>query len=163
MVSWVNTLYTEEGALMSQYGLEGKEYSFREDGLWEWCEDANTVAQTILPTMTIGGGSPVPGITPVEFQTKYADESIRQEVQELEKLKGYSKLPYPQVTLSKEDEQAIQTIQAELSAYVETAMARFVNGDVPLDDEQWTIFCETAEQKGLSRAVAIWQKYIGGQ
>ena len=163
MVSWVNTLYTEEGALMSQYGLEGKEYSFREDGRWEWCEDANTVAQTILPTMTIGGGSPVPGITPVAFQAKYADESIRQEVQDLEKLKGYSKLPYPQVTLSKEDEQTLQTIQADLSAYAEKAMARFVVGDVPLDDEQWTVFCETAEQKGLSRAVAIWQKYIGGK
>jgi len=105
----------------------------------------------------------VPGITPVAFQAKYADESIRQEVQELEKLKGYSKLPYPQVTLSKEDEQTLQTIQADLSAYAEKAMARFVVGDVPLDDEQWTVFCETAEQKGLSRAVAIWQKYIGGK
>ena len=160
LVRWVNILYTEEGALMAQYGLEGKEYIFREDGLWEWSDDESTVAQVVLPSMTIGGGSPTPGITPVEFQTKYVDESTRQEVLELVKLKECSKLPYPQVTLSKEDEQTLDSIQKDLSAYAEAAMARFVTGDIPLDDEQWANFCETVEQKGLSRAIAVWQKYI---
>ena len=160
MVSWVNILYTEEGALMAQYGLEGKEYTFREDGLWEWSDDESTVAQEVLPSMTIGGGSPIPGVTPVIFQTKYVNESTRQEVLELIELKEYSKLPYPQVTLSKEDAQTIDSIQKDLSAYAEETMARFVTGDIPLDDEQWAVFCETVEQKGLSRAVAVWQKYI---
>lgn len=160
LVSWVNYLYTEEGALMAQYGLEGKEYSFREDGLWEWNEDESTVAQYVLTRQTIGGGAAVPGRTPVEFQEKYVNEGTRTEVEDLFELKQYSELPYPQVILSKEDEKAVASIQKDLSAYVETTMARFVTGDIPLNDEQWTLFCETVEKKGLSKSIEIWQKYI---
>ena len=39
-------------------------------------------------------------------------------------------------------------------------MARFVTGDIPLDDAQWKIFCDTVEEKGLGRMAEIWQKYI---
>ena len=46
------------------------------------------------------------------------------------------------------------------SVYAEAAMARFVTGDVELNDEQWKLFCDTAEELGLSRMIEIWQKYI---
>ncbi len=163
LVSWVNILYTEEGSLMAQYGLEGKEYSFREDGLWEWNEDLNTIAEYTLPMNTIGTGAVAPGITPVEFQTKYSDEEARQDILELLELKKYSVLPMPAVTLSREDEAEIAEIQAGLSGYAETAMARFVTGDVPLNDTEWQTFCNTVEEKGLSRMLGIWQKYTGKQ
>ena len=160
LVSWVNFLYTEEGALMAQYGLEGKEYSFREDGLWEWTEDLTTVAQQMLPMNTIGSGSAAPGITPVEFQTLYSEEDTRQDILEVIELKKYAVLPVQPVTLNREDEEEIASIQADLSVYAETTMARFVTGDIPLDDEQWEIFCENVEAKGLGRMIEIWQKYI---
>ena len=160
LVSWVNTLYTEEGALMAQYGLEGKEYSFRDDGLWEWNEDQTTVAQYTLPSNTIGTGAAAPGITPVEFTTRYSDDEARQDILELKELKTYSVQPMPEITLSKEDESTIAEIQLKLSVYAETAMARFVTGDIPLTDAEWKIFCDTAEEKGLSRMIEIWQKYV---
>ena len=160
LIRWVNFLYTEEGALMAQYGLEGKEYSFREDGLWEWNEDISTVADYLLLANTIGTGAAFPGITPVDFQTRYSDDDARQGILELIELKKYAVLPMPAVTLTREDEKAIAAIQAELSPYAETAMARFVTGDVPLDDEQWELFCRNAEEKGLNEMIAIWQKYV---
>ena len=160
LVSWVNYLYTEEGALMAQYGLENEEYTFREDGLWEWNEDLTTVAQNLMPEKTIGTGTPAPGITPVDFQILYNDEETRRDIQQLMGLKEYTVLPYPLVTLSKEDEAAIAKIQKELAAYAETTMARFVTGDIPLDDEQWGTFCRTVEEKGLNEMIALWQKYI---
>ena len=39
-------------------------------------------------------------------------------------------------------------------------MARFVTGDVPLDDEQWEIFCRTVDEKGLQKIIGIFQKYL---
>ena len=160
LVSWVNLLYTEEGAMMAQYGLEGQEYSFRDDGLWEWNEDLNTIAEVVVPSNTIGTGAAAPGISPLEFQAKYNDEEARQDILELMELKEYSILPMPQIMLSREDGNAVADIQADLSGYAETAMARFVTGDVPLNDEEWKAFCDTAEAKGLSRMTEIWQKYI---
>ena len=160
VISWVNILYTEEGALTAEYGQEGKEYSFRDDGLWEWNDDISTVADYVLPVNTIGTGAAFPGLTPVEFQAKYSDEDARTSILELIELKEYTVLPMPAVTLTREDEKAISAIQASLSPYAETAMARFVTGDVPLDDEQWELFCRTVEEKGLNEMIAIWQKYV---
>ena len=39
-------------------------------------------------------------------------------------------------------------------------MARFVTGDIPLNDEEWENFCAAVEDKGLSSMIEIWQKYI---
>ena len=160
LVSWVNYLYTEEGALMAQYGLEDEEYVFREDGMWEWKEDTNTVAEYIIPASTMGTGTPMPGICPVEFQLKYSDEEARADIEQLIKFHKYTVLPYPYVTLTREDEDSVAKIQKELSGYAEATMARFVTGDIPLNDEQWDLFCRTAEERGLNEMIAVWQKYI---
>ena len=160
LVAWVNYLYTEEGALMAQYGLEGEEYIYREDGLWEWKQDANTVAQYVIPSSTMGTGAAMPGICPVDFQLKYSDEEARKDIEQLLNFRRYTVLPFPYVTLTRDDEEAVSKIQKELSEYAETAMARFVTGDIPLNDEQWSLFCKTAEEKGLNEMTAIWQKYI---
>ena len=39
-------------------------------------------------------------------------------------------------------------------------MARFVTGDIELTDENWELFCKTAEEKGLQEMVEIWQNAI---
>ena len=77
-----------------------------------------------------------------------------------EELKKMTVLPMPLVMLSPEDEAEIAGIQLKLSGYAETTMARFVTGDVELNDEQWKLFCDTVEELGLSRMIEIWQKYI---
>ena len=39
-------------------------------------------------------------------------------------------------------------------------MACFVTGDIPLDDENWQVFCDKVHELGLDDAVSIWQKYV---
>ena len=96
----------------------------------------------------------------MEFQTLYSDEAARNDIIALTELKAYSVLPMPVVSLSREDEAAIALVQNKLSVYAETAMARFVTGDVPLNDEQWAVFCDTVKKLGLDEMIEIWQKYI---
>ena len=162
MLQWVDYLYTEEGSLLAMYGLEGQEYSFRDDGMWEWNEDQDTVTNYIVPMNTIrtlGADATAPGIMPVEFTGKYGDEETREDIQEVIGATEFFRLPIPPYTMTREDQKAVNDIQAELSPYAETTMARFVTGDIPLDDENWKVFCDTAEEKGLSDMIAIWQKY----
>ncbi len=159
LVAWVNSLYTEEGALMAQYGLEGQEYIWKEDGTWEWLDDLTTVAQQVIPQRTIANGAALPCITPVEFQTKYASEQTRRDILQIEAVEKLSVLPFPIVNLKAEDEAEIARIQQELAPYAEQTMAGFVTGDIPLDDEQWQIFCDSVREKGLDDMISIWQKY----
>lgn len=160
LVNWVNYLYTEEGSRMAQFGLEGEDYAFRDDGKWEWMEDLNTVARVVLTNRTIASGSSIPGISSAEFQVQYSDEEAAGDIAELLELKKTAVEPYPPVTMSKEDEEAVARIQKDLSPYAETTMAQFVTGDIPLNDEQWQIFCKKAEDLGLNEMIDIFQKYI---
>ena len=157
LVSWVNTLYTEEGSRLAHYGVEGEEYIFGDNGMWEWSESLETVANEILPTHTISEGGIAPGYTDAEFQLLYRDENTRETVKAMKALKQYSVIPYPPVTLDAETEKRVAEIQADLSRYAERTMARFVTGDIGLTDENWNEFCRTAEEKGLQEMVEIWQ------
>ncbi|MCR5297288.1 MAG: extracellular solute-binding protein [Clostridiales bacterium] len=160
LVRWVNFLYTEEGARLAQYGEEGTEYSFTENGTWEWNEDLSTIAQITLPSNTISFGLPAPGIAAEEFQKKYVEDTTRETVEQMAELKKYSVLPYPYVYLSDEDAAAIAALQADIMGYAEEAMACFVTGDLELNDENWNTFCETVRAKGLEDEISIWQKYV---
>ena len=159
LVQWVNALYTEEGAILAQYGVEGEEFSWNENGYWEWNEDLTTVAQEILPGHTISSGSVPPGIALEDFQLHYGDETTRRTIEQLAQVKSYAVLPYPLVTPDEADRAEIARIQKELMGYAEEAMACFVTGDTELNDENWESFCRTVHEKGLDDAIAIWQKY----
>ena len=160
LVAWVNTLYTQEGSLMAFYGVEGEEYIWNEEGMWEWNYPLQTVADEILPTHTISEGGTSPSFVDPGFQLKYRDEATRNTVAALQNLKQYSVIPYPPVTLSAEDETRVAEIQNDLSRYVEKAMACFVTGDTELTDENWNEFCRTVDEKGLQEMIDIWQKAI---
>ena len=160
LVAWVNFLYTEEGSRMAQYGLEGEEYSWTGDGMWEWNEDLQTVANYLLPEATIGSGNAAPGIELEDFQLKYTDESTRRNIEMMFEAKQYSVKPFPNVTLNDEDAAEIARIQKDLGKYAEQAMACFVTGDIPLDDANWQAFCDKVRELGLDDAVSIWQKYV---
>ena len=160
LVEWVNILYTEAGSRMAYYGVEGDEYQWNEEGLWEWNTSLENVADEILPKHTISEGGVAPTYIDSDFQAQYMDETTRTIVNGMIGLKQYSVIPYPQVTLSAEDEARVAEIQNDLSRYAERAMARFVTGDIELTDENWDLFCRTVNEKGLQEMIGIWQDAI---
>jgi putative aldouronate transport system substrate-binding protein len=160
LVAWVNRLYTEETGRLAHYGKEGEDYILTEGGYWEWNADLQTAGEVILPENTISEGGTAPGVTDSEFQLRYADEATRRNIEQLSALKAFTVSPFPQVTLTAEDEKRIAEIQKDLSGYAEKAMACFVTGDTELTDESWAEFCRSVDDKGLTEMIAIWQKYI---
>ncbi len=160
LVAWVNTLYTEDGNRLAYYGVEGEDYIRTDDGMWEWNTTLETVANKILPTHTISEGGTAPGYTDETFQMQYRDEDTRNAVEAMSRLKQYSILPYPPVTLNAESEKRVDEIQNDLSRYAEKTMARFVTGDIELTDENWDIFCRTVEKKGLQEMISLWQAAV---
>lgn len=160
LIAWVNNLYTEEGGRLINYGLEGEEYEWNEDGSWEWMSPLDTVANEILPQHTLSEGGVAPGYMDDVFQAKYKDENTRNIVTAMQTLKQYSVFPYPLVTLTAEQEKRVAEIQDQLSRYVEKTLACFVTGDIELTDENWNTFCKTVDEKGLQEMIGIWQDAV---
>lgn len=160
LLSWVDYLYTEEGCRLAQAGLEGVEYEMDEEGNWNWLEDGETVARTVLATATIAEGGSVPGLSSVEFQRTYDDKETHRAVEALLELKQVSVTPYPLVYLDGENQARLDALQADVGRYAEQAMVWFVTGDVPLNDDTWADFCQQLTDRGMDEIIAILQGAI---
>ena len=145
---------------MAQAGLEGVEYIVNEDGTWNWTEDGETVARTVLATATLAVGGTVPGLSSVAFQRTYDDKETHRAVEALVELKKVSVIPYPLVYLSKDDQTRLDELQADAGRYVEQAMVWFVTGDTPLNDATWADFRREATDRGMDEIIAILQGAI---
>lgn len=157
LLSWVDFLYSQEGCMLAEAGLEGEEYEVLSDGTWSWLADAQTISRTILQEYTIAEGTATPGYVPLSYQMNYDDDGAHRAVVMLDGLRQVSVLPYPLVYLSADQQRRIDELWAEIGPYSETVMARFVVGDYPLDDAAWQSFCDTLHKMGLTEMVTIWQ------
>lgn len=160
MVSWVDYLYSEEGCRLMQAGLEGEEYTVNADGTWDWIDSAESVANTVLANATISEGGNTPGLCSVTFQMTYDNADTHRIITSLKALKDVSRMPYPIVYLTQEDQAKVDAIQSDLGAYAEKAMIHFVTGDETLDDDSWNAFCQTVHDKGMDDMLVIWQAAV---
>lgn len=162
-LEWVDYLYTEEGYRLAQSGVEDEEYLWNDDGTWNWLLDDQTVAMMVLPAVNMTEGGSMPGWSSVDFQLAYAEKQTHKAIEDILTLKKTSVLPYPLVTLTSEQRARIDAIQSGLSRYAERAMAWFVTGDMELNDDTWSAFCQTVEDMGLSEMVSIWQEALNSR
>lgn len=160
LLAWVDFLYSEEGCMLAEAGLEGEEYQVLSDGTWSWLSDAQTVSSTILQEYTIAEGAATPGYVPLSYQMNYDDDGAHRAVVMLSQLRDASTLPYPLVYLPEAQQRRVDELWAAIGPYSETTMARFVVGDYPLDDATWQTFCDTLQEMGLADMVSIWQSAL---
>lgn len=157
LLSWVDYLYSEEGAILAYFGLEGAEYQFTEDGTWDWIADAQTVSSQVVRESLIGDSGTFPGLSAGEFQLSYTDQTAVAIIKSLIHFDSFTVLPYPLVFLPKEDQLAIDQLQASLGKTVDETLSRFILGEIELNDETWQAFQEELVAQDLAEFLNIWQ------
>ena len=157
LLAWVDTLYTEEGFILAEAGMEGEEYTWNEDGTWLWEATAETLTAVVLPEATIRSGGTMPGYASVDFQQRIDDQATQHVVKSLLQLKAIDRLPVPQVYLTAEQQSRMDALIWDIGKYAEQQMVWFVTGDVQLTDESWADFCGQVKALGMDELVSIWQ------
>nr|MBR4281295.1 hypothetical protein [Clostridia bacterium] len=157
LLKWVDYLYTEEGFILSEAGLEGEEFSWNDDGTWLWETTSDTLLSSVLPAATLRSGVVMPGYASIDFQRKIDDNSTMHVVDSLVRLKSFDSLPYPMVYLTKEQQARVDELIVQIMKYAEYQMVWFVVGDVELNDDTWAAFCEQVKALGVVEMVEIWQ------
>ena len=160
---WVDYLYTEEGCYLARSGLQGKEYERLSDGTWYWLDSEDIVANTVLRDITISEGTTIPGYTPESFSLHYDNETAAPVVAAISRLAAIASEPYPQVYLTREQQEKVDTLWPALTTYAENTMACFVTGDIPLTDASWTDFTGKVKAMGMDELLQIWQAAYDAQ
>ena len=157
LVAWVDYLYTEEGFILAEAGMEGEEFDWNDDGTWLWVDNSETLSKVTLPRATMRSGTAMPGVTSIGFQQKLDDASTQRVISALARLRAIDTLPYPMVWLTQEQEDRVNELALQIARYAEQQMVWFVAGDVKLTDDTWTEFCQKVRELGVEEMVSIWQ------
>lgn len=157
LLRWVDFLYTEEGFILAEAGMEGVEFDVNDDGTWLWVDNTETLNLVTLPQATLRAGTPMPGVSSVDFQLRLDDAATVRIIQAIQRLREIDSEPYPMVWLTQEQQTRMNELIARIGSYAEQQMVWFVCGDVPLTDETWAEFCQTVRDLGVDEMVSIWQ------
>jgi putative aldouronate transport system substrate-binding protein len=153
---WIDHFYGEEGSIFFRYGIEGKTYNLRKDGLPEYTDEIwNDKRGT---GTTIGQFSPWPGGgAPHLISEKNSSAINPAEVQEAQtKLDPY--MPKQVFGAPLFDDKTVKEVNAlrqDIDTYIAETTTKMITGAVGFD--KWDEYVKTLEKMDLARLQKIYQ------
>lgn len=156
---WLDYLYTDEGALLANYGVEGDTFEFNEDGEPVFTDKilnnengwtmTQTVASYLCPSAGIANwsdwtrelaGVPEKDQACYDVWSEFSDDW---------------RLP-SSVTLTQDESTERAALYADISTIVKEQTAQFISGALDIE-ENWDAYISALEASGMERAIEITQ------
>ena len=147
-VNWMNNFYTNEGALLAQWGVEGLTYEIMEDGLRYFTDEIqnNPDGLSVFEAKAkhTRGYSTCPGVNIFLDSQEQKDLSIDQQYtypQQVDALRTYSKYSenrkktqVPDLEYDPKVASELSSLEFNINTYVYETVIRFITGDEPLSN-----------------------------
>lgn len=158
----IDYLYTLEGSLLTQFGVEDEDWKTNEYGGY-----TRITPEGMNPEEYRGGQVTPAAGTPLPFdlrgivannegslqQTNPRGYHILKETEE--KLVPHARYGYPLVYFSNDEQERLNVLDTDIKSYLEQMEAKFIAGDESLDN--WENYVQTLEKMGLEEYVQIHQ------
>lgn len=158
LVKLVEYMYSDEGYLLYNYGVEGETYTLADDGTPEWTDMmvnnpdyAFDIMEYLYATATIPGAR------------DYSREAFNFSENELRCMEVYGNMTdgaynYPTYAVMTGDESTkYSALSSDLETYTESAILAFITGQEELNDSSYNDFISTVQNMGIEEMVAIKQ------
>lgn len=174
MVAWVDLLYSEEGARVANYGIEGDTYDIVDNCVK--MRDKNNPSTTYgeevsFALMQMGGGTFCPTKLYTELDPFFdleADPSCRilQDTYDHFEAEDMFYRAWPSLSMTEEESAANADISADTDAYRLTYRAEVITGAKDLD-ATWDEYLEQLDAMGLQTAIdnmnAAYDRYLSAE
>ncbi|WP_038111760.1 extracellular solute-binding protein [Tuberibacillus calidus] len=153
---WLDYLYSPEGSIQVQFGLENKDWKWTDDSKSKWVLTPPKGMNTTQASAQAAPGSTSP--TPYVIRTDFMSKEDNPTIHLIEKwisdeLVPYAKLPLPDVHYTTEEQDQINQLQPDIDKYIEQMEAKFVKGDESFNN--WDKFVKTLNNLGVDKLVKI--------
>lgn len=168
LCAWADYLYSEEGAILGQLGVEGKTYTLDKEGKYHWAVDGEYGADitTIRNTHTFFGWYPAPLLKPKLFDAGQANEEEMYLYTQRQKLLGYAADPFPVLSWTADELKEKAVLVTAINTYVDEYQAQIVTGQLNLD-ASWDEYLNTLNSMGVKRVNdidnAAYQRWLADQ
>lgn len=157
LISAINWIYTEEGTIAMNFGLEGTTYT-KDDSGYHFTDlvmnNPDGIAQFLA--VSIATGLEVPGV--VMEEQAIAKFTNNQQLDALEYWKTQTRGTEANLkgTLNVEETEAVSSY-ADIDTVVQERMMAFATGATEINDDTWNDFVTTVESMGIDDIVAVYQ------
>lgn len=154
----MNYFYTEEGALLANYGVEGVAFDYREDGT-PWYTDMilnNPDGLTMTQALCFYVGYMVPcdcdyTVYNIASLTTWADFVDAWGTAD-------NAWRFPDVSLTAEEQENYAAAAADVDTYLDETLIKFVIGDLDVDDNAvWQEYLDTMDSLGAGTMIEIYE------
>lgn len=156
VMQWINYWFTDEGILLSNYGIEGESYVLDENGTPRYTElmTANPDGDTFKTCQLLYTMVMVPTVldTSASFGL-YNDAQL--EAQEIWSSNIDNAYVLPEISMTEDESNELSSIYSDLSTMVSEKLIRFIIGDEPLS--AWDTFVADMKAMDAERCVEIYQ------
>lgn len=154
---WIDYMYSPEGSILARLGVEGKN--------WEWTDGEGSYWRLLAPEGmnttqanaqdAPGAGTAVPMVIDKEFFLKEDNPTIHTIAGWVEEeYLPHAEVPFPQVYLTLDEQQEVNTLKPDLDSYLQQMEAKFVSGEASIDDE-WDKYVDTMKSLGAEKIAEI--------
>ena len=166
VVALLDYMYSEEGTLLINMGIEGTHYTM-ENGKPIFTDYVMKNPDGLSPKNAIGtftfAQSSGPFILSQDEVTQLDDDSVNRAKQDciipfLEESKKYV-IP-GSTSFSSEDDAVRRAVMADVDTYVDEMIIKFVSGREPLSN--WDTYVEKVNGMGIAEVIDIYQKTLNG-
>jgi len=161
VLKFYNYFFTEEGSMMTSYGIEGVTYTI-ENGEPKYTDLLmdNPDGMNFNMALVIYGVNGLVGITDSKARLAAYSDEVVEAINIFSNLEGTSTLhTYPNgASLTAEQATSISTKLSDVVAYATEQCLKFVIGSEPLTDESWNTYVDTCNAMGLEDCVAVYQE-----
>lgn len=157
-MKWVDALYDSEN-LLAYAGVEGVDYEVTRNG-WTWILDTYRTVDTIRAESIIYTGGTIPGRMPTAFMNTVDSQLDRHVTANCGLLEAIAQPSLPNRMLTDAEAVRISEIQPLLAAEVDMGIARFVSGEVELNDANWQAWQDKLTELGADELITIFTGVI---
>ena len=157
-IRWLDFWYSEEGYMLSNYGIEGTTFEYDENGEIKLCDgyvlnNPDNLSTSVAQALYLVHNGPC--VLIVARDEMFADEAGLK-YNELWDNYGDWNIS-GSISMTVEEGEAMGTMATDIDTYVDEFCVKVIAGEQELNDESWNNFQEQLTKMGMDEVIAIQQ------
>ncbi len=158
LLTLVEYMFSEEGQLLFNYGIEGETYTLDADGTPQWTEFMTDDPDYAFDVQEyLYANATIPSVRDYSREMyDYSENELR--AVEVTSNPGDCAYNYPDYAVMTSDESSsYSALESDLTTYTESAILSFITGQTELNDSTWEEFQNTVASMGIDEMVSYKQ------
>ncbi len=161
LITWIDFFFSEEGQMLSNFGVEGVDYTVDSNGNFEAYTDTiiNDNNTPLANLYSVGAQLQSPGIQNFEYEEAWLSEDAASAMEAYTPYlnTGYNSLIYPNIKLDSSTYNSVNSCRSAIQTLYVTYIAKWLSTGSSISDAEWQAWVEAVNRAGAQTVITAIQ------